>query len=349
MGLQRFRARFGELSIWWYAFAYFAGYIPYSALTKALSDGLLPGQPRGIQGFALLPALGVGSMVMNWVALSALGWWGHAGRRTVAGLELPWPGRWTFVAGLCTAVIIPTTSLAYTFTGVSIVFIMLLMRGGVLVIAPLVDLVSGRRVHWWSWSALLLALAALGVGFAGRGWEITPVALLNAAAYVTAYFIRLRAMSRITKSSDLAARMRYFVEEQMVAPVVNVVVLAALALAGARAGAVGAATRDGFVGLGAQGWAAVGAALFAGALSQVTGIGGTLTLMDPRENTFCVPVNRASSVLSGIAATFLLAWLVGTRPPPATEWAGAALVVSAMLVLALGPRLAPRAPPLPSA
>lgn len=341
MTLDRFRARFAELSIWWYAFGYFALYVPYSALTKALSDGRIPGQGR-LSGFVLLPVLGIGSMVANWLAISALDWWRFAGRRRVLGVAIPWPGGWTFVAGLCTALIIPTTSMAYTFTGVSIVFIMLLMRGGVLIIAPVVDLVSGRRVHWYSWSALLLALAALWVGFAGRGYAITAVALANAGVYVTAYFVRLRAMSRLTKSDDLAGRMRYFVEEQIVAPPVNVLLLGLLALVGANEAML--QTRAGFTSFLAAAPLAVGLTFLAGLLSQITGICGTLTLMDRRENTFCVPVNRASSVLSGIAASLLLWWIAGARPPAPSEYAGAALIIAAMLVLSLGPALRRPAP-----
>lgn len=330
------RARFATLSIGWYALGYFALYIPYSALTKGLADGLVPGQSRGLSGFVLLPLLGVGSMVANWVAISALGWWGHAGRRRVLGVSLPWPGPWTLAAGVSTALIIPTTSLAYTFSGVSIVFIMLLMRGGVLVVAPLVDLVSRRAVHWWSWTALALALAALWVGFAGRGYGITWVAFANAAVYVGAYFVRLRAMTRITKSDDVPSRMRYFVEEQMVAPVVNVALLAAFASVG-----VGAAMQqasEGFTTFLASPPLVVAACFGAGLLSQLTGICGTLTLMDARENTFCVPVNRASSVFSGIVATLLLWAVAGARPPAPTEYAGAALLVAALLVLSLAPR-----------
>jgi hypothetical protein len=274
-------------------------------------------------------------MVANWIAISALDWWRFAGRQRLLGISIPWPGPWTFVAGLCTALIIPTTSLAYTFTGVSILFIMLLMRGGVLIIAPMVDLVSGRRVRWYSGCALLLALAALWVGFAGRGYAITAVALANAAVYVTAYFVRLRAMSHLTKSDDLARRMRYFVEEQIVAPPVNVLLLALFAIGGANDAML--QTRAGFTSFLAIAPLVLGATFLAGLISQITGICGTLTLMDRRENTFCVPVNRASSVLSGIAASLLLWALTGAKPPAATEYAGAALIIAAMAVLALGP------------
>ena len=45
--------------IWLLALGYFAFYIPYSALTKALSLGLLPGMTGPVSGFRILPATAV--------------------------------------------------------------------------------------------------------------------------------------------------------------------------------------------------------------------------------------------------------------------------------------------------
>ena len=41
-----------QVSIWWWAFGYFAAYAPYSALTKALSDGKLGAK---VPGNTILP------------------------------------------------------------------------------------------------------------------------------------------------------------------------------------------------------------------------------------------------------------------------------------------------------
>ncbi|UJR82681.1 hypothetical protein [Sandaracinus amylolyticus] len=84
---------------------------------------------------------------------------------------------------------------------------------------------------------------------------------------------------------------------------------------------------------------AIGWIVVIGLCSQATGIFGALVLLDARENTFSVPVNRASSILAGVLATALLAWLLGGATPDRGELIGAALVVLAIVVLALGPRL----------
>ncbi|MFO0567069.1 MAG: hypothetical protein U0263_15480 [Polyangiaceae bacterium] len=324
----------GGVSIWAYAFGYFACYVPYSALTKALSDGLLPGMRKGISGFELLPVANLASLVGMFVFLSAMGWWRFAGRRKVFGVELPLPGLWTFLSGICTAVIIATTTLAYTFEGVSIVFMMLLMRGGVLCIAPIVDFVSRRPVRWFSWLALALSMGALLVAFFGgskSSLAMTFIASLDVIFYLLGYFVRLRFMSRIAKSDDPNVTKRYFVEEQMSATPLVVLVLGICALIGE--GRILLDIRHGFTSYWSSGYA--GVTLLVGVLSQGTGIFGGLILLDRRENSFCVPVNRASSVLAGLLASLGLALFVGLRMPGRAELFGATLVVLAIVALSL--------------
>ncbi len=319
-------------SIWAFAFGYFACYVPYSAMTKALTSGLLEGMSAPIPGVVILPVTVLSSLVGMFLFISAMGWWRYAGRRSIAGLAVPFPGPWTFLSGLCTAGIIATTTLAYTFEGISIVFMMLLMRGGVLVVAPIVDLVSRRRVRWFSWVALGLSFGALvTANLSESSLALTTVATADVVIYLAAYFVRLRFMSRLAKSDDPDATRRYFVEEQMTATPALVLLLVAYALLGT--GSTAAELRAGFTS-----FLGSGHVLFAvviGLLSQGTGIFGGLVLLDRRENTFCVPVNRASSILAGVAASASLYVLFAKAPPGGLELFGAALIVAAIVVLSV--------------
>jgi hypothetical protein len=266
------------------------------------------------------------------IFLTAMGWWRHASHRSIAGRSVPFPGRWTFLSGLATAAVIATTTLAYSFEGVSIVFVMLLMRGGVLVLAPLVDAVSQRSVRWFSWVGLALSLSAVLVAFAEEGgYAITLVCAIDVAIYLVSYFVRLRFMSRLAKSEQRDKNVRFFVEEQMVATPALLLVLALGAVWGE--GALLGALREGFTGFWGKG--AVVAAVVVGLLSQGTGIFGGLVLLDARENTYSVPVNRCSSVLAGVLASYGLSFWLGHAPPSAYELGGAALIVAAILVLTL--------------
>lgn len=303
--------------------------MPFTALTKALSSGLVPGQPA-IDGAAILPASTVASVVVTFVFLFSSGWWRDAGRVQLGGLSLPAPSRWTALSGACTALILVTATLSYTFEGVSIVFAMLLMRGGVLAIAPVVDLLSHKRPRPAAWVALALCGVALIVASSEvEGFGLSPAAALDIGLYLVAYFVRLRLIDRLGKASDPAVTRRYFAEEQLVVAPFTLLILGLLALWGE--GSLMGHLREGFTG-GVTGLA-LGLALLVGVFSQGTGIFGTLIFLDPRESSFAVPVNRSASVLAGVVATAILALALGADYPSARELIGAGLVVLAVAIL----------------
>lgn len=334
------RTRARSLAIWGFALGYFLCYAPYSALTKLLSKGELPGMARALGGFELLPITTLASLVSMFVFLSAARFWRYAGHREILGVSVPVPTRWTFLSGLATAAIIGTTTLAYTFEGVSIVFMMLLMRGGLLVMAPIIDVLSRRAVRWFSWAALALSFGALLTAVTeARGPALTVVAGIDVLVYLAAYFVRLRFMSHLAKSDRREDSLRYFVEEQMVATPAIVLALAVVALTGS--GAIALEVRRGFTDIWSSG--ALGAALAVGVLSQGTGVFGGLVLLEKQENTFCVPVNRASSMLAGVIASVTVTRVTGGPPLPPPEILGACLILLAIAVLAVPSFLEARA------
>ena len=323
------------MSIWWFAFGYFACYVPYSALTKAITQGMLGTAPPP-SGFELLPITVIASTLGMFALITLMGWWRYASRSEILGRDIPHPGRWTFFSGLCTAAIIVTTTLAYSFSGVSIVFMMLIMRGGLLILAPVVDALSGRSTRWFSWAGLLLSLGALLVAFSDKeGYELTVVSAVDVTVYLASYFVRLRLMSNLAKSEDPEDSWRYFVEEQIVASPAVLVVLALLALGDV--GAVGHALRAGFTDI--WGKDILPHACAVGLLSQGTGVFGGLILLSKQENTFCVPVNRSSSIMAGVVASLALALLYDNPMPSNAQLIGAGLIVGAIFFLTLPPMI----------
>src|SRR5262245_48982508 len=122
--------RWYGLAIWGFGLGYFLFYIPYAFLIAALTRSLVPGT-QTIAGPALLPASVFATSAVMLAFITAMGWWRYAGRRRLLGRDLPWPSRRAAISGLAFALIIPTTTLAYTWPGVSILLAVLLMRGGV--------------------------------------------------------------------------------------------------------------------------------------------------------------------------------------------------------------------------
>jgi len=94
---------------------------------------------RPLTGLEILPASLIASGVLTYLFVWLAGWWKAAHSANVLGLRLPWPTRWTALSGVGTALVLFTVPLSFTFEGVSIPFIQLVMRGDLLIIAPLCD------------------------------------------------------------------------------------------------------------------------------------------------------------------------------------------------------------------
>ena len=321
-----------NVGIWLFGLGYFFFYIFYSALAKALSAGALVPGGVPVSGFALLPTTCFATAVSVLAILFVLRWWPHAQRRQLMGVTLPCPGLWTTVSGIGTALIIATTTLAYTFHGISIVFALLLMRAGVLILAPLVDALFLRKVRWYSWVALGLSLCAVGMGLSLTGsYALSAAALINLTLYLGGYVLRLQSMTRVAKTDNRDAAKGYFVEEQMVSlPLLLILPAIGAMLA---PGEVGAALRYGYSGFLTTGMLVP--ALSIGLFYACLFVFGSLIYLDKREHTFCVPVNRCASLLSGLVATYLLVKVLGHSPPAAIEFAAVALILVAIGFLAV--------------
>jgi protein-tyrosine-phosphatase len=314
-----------DLRIWGLGLGYYLFYTPYSGLTKALSSGL--GASGPVRGTVLLPISAMATVIGMFGFITIMKWWKYAGRHEFFGISMPFPRRLTFLSGVCMAIIMGTTTLAFTFGGLSIVLVLVLLRGGTLMIAPLVDAIVGRRVRWFSWAAMFVSLIAVLVVLIDAGnYKLSIAAAVDIAAYLAAYFFKLQFMSRLAKSDEREATLRYFVEEQMIASPLLVLALVTLAFIGY--GGVMAEFRVGFTSfLGSpEAIFAVMVGLFYAALCVCT----TLIFLDRRENTFCVPMHCGSSLLSGFTASYVLALLLNQRSPSGAQLASAGLIVLAL-------------------
>jgi protein-tyrosine-phosphatase len=255
------------------------------------------------------------------------GGWGCLQRRRVLGLAVPVFGVRMLLSGMATAVIIGSTTLNYTFVGISILFALLLMRGGVLILAPVVDTLLGRKVRTSSWIALGLSFAALTIAFADvSGYQMTLIAALNTAAYLLGYCIRIPNMTAIAKSADPAINARYFHEETLVAAIALTGVPALCLLIGD--GPILAELRAGFTTFFAS--PLVVPALIIGFLYACLYMFGTAIYLDRRENTYCIPLNRCSTLLSGVVASFGLTWFLGWKPPSSIQIVAAVVILAAL-------------------
>jgi protein-tyrosine-phosphatase len=213
---------------------------------------------------------------------------------------------------------------------VSILLAMVFLRAGVLMLAPTLDMAFKRRVRWFSWAAFGLSIMALSAAL----WDVstynlTFAVVLTVAVYLAGYSVRLPCMNRLAKSTEPDATYRYFVEEQMVAMAALIVVPGVLALIGA--GSMGLGFRHGFTSF--FGTPAIWPSLLIGVLYACLCFFGTLIYLDRRENTFCIPLNRCSSLLSAIVGSYVLFFFFGQRSLGIGELTGAAFILVAILLL----------------
>jgi hypothetical protein len=316
--------------------AYCIIYIPNVMVLRIATSGVHPALGRPLTGLETLPS----SLILNLLMTIAFIWWAGWGRDAhqvkLGSYSLPCPKGLTWLSSLGSALILLSVPLSYTIQGVSIPFMQLLMRGDVLVIAPMLDLIFGRKVHWWSWAALVMVLIALYITLYDRGGlNLPPLAILTVVIYTLGYFLRLFVMNRISKNGDPAMVRRYFVEEKVGGLPIAITILALISISG-----IGGQSTElswGFV----QVWLdpVLWPMIIAAGTLTIISVISILILLDPRENAFCVPLERASSLVAGVVASVILALGWGLKMPRPAEFAGAAVLIAAITLLSVAPRM----------
>lgn len=310
--------------VWVFALGLVVFYTPYAGLTKAVTAGLVPGVPKGLLGLEILPAAILGTVLTIPLIVTMLGWWRYL---DVRQLTLP-----VVLSGLGLALIIGSTTVAYTFKGISIVLALLLMRGGLLIMGPITDAAFGRRVRWFSWAALGVSLAALLVSLlAAKDHSLPLLAGLNLSAYLLGYALRTPCMTKLAKVRDPEITRRYYIHEVFVTIILLPAIPAAMALA--NTGPVSLALRRGFTSFWIEHPTAILPVVLIGVFYGCHNIFGTLIYLDCRENTFCIPLFCGASFLAGYCAVFFLSLFFGFPTPPMSQLVSSAMIISALVLL----------------
>jgi protein-tyrosine-phosphatase len=324
---RRRRLTFGMFAL---GLGYFLWYTPYAALAKGTSDGLLPGLDQPIGGLVLLPAHVMGQMAAMAVFVLVSRWWRYAGRRPIAGRQVPFPSRFTGESAFWQGFIVLATTLAFTFRGASIVFILVLMRIGRLIIAPSWDLIRRRKIHWYSAAALTLCMVSAIIAITDvNSYTLTFGAMLTLCLYWLGYINRFRIMSVHAKTGDLKIDRRYFIEEHMGTPFMMLLLVGIPALIGQ--GTWMEALRVGFTSFLTT--PAVIPALLIGVFYEALFIMTSLIYLDRREFSFGMPVSVSASLLAGVVASIGLGGLYGAPLPSASAYLAAVIVICAALLL----------------
>lgn len=317
-----------HLWLWVSLVLYFSVYVPYSMQSKRISDHVTTMQ--------ILPLTSLGGFTVTVLEFIVLGFVitrGHDAAFTDRALAF-WRkltlNRAAIITGMACAVISIMTTASYMLHGAALVTMGLLLRGGMLSLAPFNDRRQHRHISTQTWVGFSLALAAILCSLLSAG-AIPLVGIAIFIAYECAYALNLNFYGKNQgKFSFLCSAQ--FVACTTMLTISAMQCIAMLAHDGIRTAIVHAHA----VGTGLLSVTLLDAfkALSIGALAQLTGIFGPMILMSPTEQTYSVPINRSGSVIATVAAQQLL----GNALQPA-QLLGVLFFVVAIVVLALRPRV----------
>src|SRR5262245_12926494 len=159
---------------------YFAAYVVTGVTVKYFGKSG-PGFP-GMDGIQYLVYQTVGGTVVCLGAVLVWRWYRLESHHSVRWGRLVFPAEYLYIvpSGICTAIVIPTTTLMYTLP-VSVMVAMVIMRGAIIVVSRLVDSIQLRqgllhkRVYLEENLAVLFALLAVGAQILWTPSVVNPI------------------------------------------------------------------------------------------------------------------------------------------------------------------------------
>ncbi len=259
-------------------------------------------------------------------------------------------------SGVCTAVIIPTTTLMYSLP-MSVMVAMVIMRGSVIVISRAVDALQIRQgilvkevysEENWAVVFALLAVATnvllipvatligLDIDAPAGAFEFleSPFALVVMGLYIVAYAFRIYVMNyfKNTRAKGVPLDNKGFFAVEQVAATLSMIVIIAVVLA------TGSSDQR-IVELERAVSDLEPIAILSGVpYGAVAFFSVFIFMFRGRTATFAGLVNRLTSLVGGVVATILLAALFGLRWPSLQDWVSVLFIAIAVGFLARAER-----------
>ena len=328
-----------------------AGYFFFYVITGIAVKYFLstdPGYP-GIHGMEYLVYNTAGGatiatgvvLVLKWYKMETLG------KVNFLGMSVPSEIPYIVASGICTAVIVPTTTLLYSFKGISVMVAMVIMRGAVIVIGRVVDAIQIKKgilkktVYMEENIAMILALFAVGIkiiGGDGRGGESPfkslPVMIIF-GSYIIAYSFRIYIMNyykNTRKPEDKRDNNKAFFAIEQISSTTTLILVTAAVVVFARSLGITGERIDPFTNaILATDWKWAPWSYLAGmGYGIVAFFSVFLFMFKGRTATFAGLVNRLTSLIAGTTATVLFAAMFGGKYPEIIDWISLVFIFSAV-------------------
>ncbi len=324
----------------------------------------------GMKGLQFLVYSTAGGTLVCLPVVLVLRWYRLQSQHLIefAGRSIPRELFYIIPSGICTAVVIPTTTLMYTLP-ISVMVAMVMMRGSVIVVSRLIDSIQNKQgildkqVYREENVAVGFALLAVAVHIfsatsAGRsvisavfGAEYAPkaggfaflqdpVAMSILGSYVTAYAIRIYIMNYFKNTRAKGAKSNnkgFFAVEQIASSVTLFLLAAVLFVQYTPSGSGERLTLfHNAIASPEPLWLP---AIFAGGIFGVAAFFSVFIFMfKGRTATFAGLVNRLTSLIAGTTSTLLFAFFYSGRYPKPQDWASLVFILVAVGFLSVAER-----------
>ena len=328
---------------------YFLFYVATGLIVKFFTGSVNGAAPR-MNDMAFLTYNTFGANLTCLIPVVVLGWWRMKSIRPirVGAWQIPSELLYIIPSGICTAVVIPTTTLMYTLP-ISVMVAMVIMRASVIVIGRVVDGVQiakgilTKKVYWEENAAVAFAVLAASIellGSNGGSFDFirNRAAMIILASYIVAYAIRIYIMNyyKNTRPKGTPLDNRAFFATEQIAASFAMATIAIFVYFSPRFIAGWGQLRQvaGFISaiqspMPTWKWASLSGVAF----GIVAFFSVFIFMFKGRTATFTGLVNRLTSLVAGTTAT-LLGWaLFGSKFPTLQNWVSLGFVLVAVAFL----------------
>ncbi|MDI6808996.1 MAG: hypothetical protein QME66_08455 [Candidatus Eisenbacteria bacterium] len=331
---------------------YFFFYVATGVTVKYFTGSASRGYP-GMDSLEFLVYSTLGGNSICLLAALVLRWYRMESNRLVHWGGFKFPAEFFYIvpSGICTAVVIPTTTLMYMLP-ISVMVAMVIMRASIIIVSRIVDAIQirqgilSKKVYREEDIAVVFALLAAGVHMVlvKKGdfdFLKSHAAVSILGSYIVAYAIRIYIMNYFKNTRAKGVRLDnkgYFAIEQFTASSAMILVTVLL-----------------FHSPQLFGWDFKQIDIFRGAISnpKPTWGWGTLAgtaygmvaffsvfifMFKGRTATFAGLVNRLTSLIAGTAATLISYFLFSGRFPKLADWISLLFILIAVGFLARAER-----------
>lgn len=314
------------------------GYFIFYVITGVSVKYFLGSSQKGFPGMLDMQYLVYSTIGGNVFALGIvlfLGWYKFQSNRLVNffGLKIPVEYYYIIPSGICTAIVIPTTTLMYSLP-ISVMVAMVIMRGSVIIISRIVDAVQIRQgilkkhVYMEENIAVIFALLAVAINIfwqKGGGFDFiyNHAAMIILGSYILAYLIRIYIMNyyKNTRGKDVKQDNKGFFAIEQIAATTAMLIIGLLVYFSPQLFNWDGKLVTDYISAFNDPPSLWGWAILAGtAFGAVAFFSVFIFMFKGRTATFAGLVNRLTSLVAGTAATLIFYFVFGGKFPSTEDW-----------------------------